>query len=42
MVGIVVPVLDQSDAQLKGPCQRELVNLGCLLPYKKSSKIVKM
>jgi hypothetical protein len=24
---------DQGDAQPKGPCQRELVNFGCLLPY---------
>jgi hypothetical protein len=23
--------------QLNGPCQLELVNLGCLLPYQKSS-----
>jgi hypothetical protein len=26
-------MVDQGDAQPKGPYQRELVNLGCLLPY---------
>jgi hypothetical protein len=26
-------MIDQGDAQPKVPCQRELVNLGCLLPY---------
>jgi hypothetical protein len=26
-------MVDQGDAQPKGPCQGELVNLGCLLPY---------
>jgi hypothetical protein len=26
-------MVDQGDAQPKGPCQRKLVNLGCLLPY---------
>jgi hypothetical protein len=26
-------MVKQDDAQPKGPSQRELVNLGCLLPY---------
>jgi hypothetical protein len=26
-------MVDQGDAQPKGPCQSELVNLCCLLPY---------
>jgi hypothetical protein len=26
-------MVNQGDAQPKGPCQRELINLGCLLPY---------
>jgi hypothetical protein len=35
-------MVDQGDAQPKGPCQRELVNLGCLLPYQNHQWNVKM